>query len=98
MALVFICVAAVVPIINNFRTANDRADHATNHCPRRAGNDRACPSSDCRTRNGAIARDDTLFRTRKGRSSGYAKDCHDSERELLHLFLSPTDAHGIGTV
>jgi hypothetical protein len=92
VALMFIGVAAVVLIIDDFRATNDRTDDTADDGARGTGNDRARSCSDRRTCNGAIACDDTLFRTRKRRGTGYSDYCHDSERELLHLILSLTDA------
>ncbi len=43
-------VGAVVVMKMNFRTANDRAYHATDHCSWRARNDRARTRSNCGTR------------------------------------------------
>jgi hypothetical protein len=91
MALLFIGIRAVTLIINDLRTADDRAYHPANDRARRSRNDRSCAGSDCRAREGTIIVL-AFFGTRRRRKADQRGCCRDGDMNVFIVTLSFLDA------
>src|SRR5580704_5850262 len=96
MALSLIGVRAPVVIICDLRTSNDRADNSANNRARWSRNDRTGPCSNYRTRDGVVARYNTLFCARERRNTDHRGNSRDSDNGLPHDYPLSDAAFGIG--